>query len=180
MEILAIVGSPQKGGRSVTAARAVLGGAAELDSHVSLLELASSPAPEAVQQAMQASDAIVFASPTYRARCSAQLKLLLEQTERGFYSETTSPLQGKAAAIVATGASPHHFLAVDDLRSVLAGFFAVQVLSPGLYFSPDAFLDSHQLTPDAAGIAAAHGRALVDLAAAVRASGSLQALRPLI
>jgi FMN reductase len=141
MEILAIVGSPQKGGRSVTAARAVLGGAAELDSHVSLLELASSPAPEAVQQAMQASDAIVFASPTYRARCSAQLKLLLEQTERGFYSETTSPLQGKAAAIVATGASPHHFLAVDDLRSVLAGFFAVQVLSPGLYFSPDAFLD---------------------------------------
>jgi FMN reductase len=48
-------------------------------------------------------------------------------------------------AVVLTGASHHHFLAVDGLRDVLAGFFAVQVVSPSLFddaaYSSDGQLD---------------------------------------
>ena len=88
------------------------------------------------------------------------------------------PLQGRAAAIVLTGASSHHFLAVNDLRGVLAGFFAAQVLAPGLYLDHPAYLDRNTLTDDSAALAASHGSALVDLAVAVRSSPALKALRP--
>ena len=45
---------------------------------------------------------------------------MLENFQRGKWGEETAPLQGKAAAVVLTGASGHHFLAVDGLRNVLA------------------------------------------------------------
>jgi FMN reductase len=87
-------------------------------------------------------------------------------------------LRATPAATVLTGASPHHFLAANDLRNVLAGFFAVQVLAPGLYFDHAAYVDRSTLTPESAALAAAHGAALVDLTAAVRASAALSALTP--
>ena len=61
---------------------------------------------------------------------------------------------------------------------MLAGFFAVQVLAPGLYLTPEAYLARDTLTDEADRRARLHGRALVALAAAVRASEELQALRP--
>ncbi len=122
----------------------------------------------------------MFGSPVYRATYSALLKGVLEATERGKWGETRAPLQGKAAAIVLTGASGHHFLAVNDLRDVLAGFFAVQVLSPGLYFDHSHYVDRSTLNEDSAALAARHGAALHDLTVAVRASEALGGLRPLI
>jgi FMN reductase len=103
---------------------------------------------------------------------------VLEGTERVRWGEIRAPLQGKAAAIVLTGASGHHFLAVNDLRDVLASFFAVQVLAPGLYLDHLSYLDRHTLTDDSAALAAGHGSALLDLAVAVRSSPALAALRP--
>jgi FMN reductase len=87
-------------------------------------------------------------------------------------------LQGKAAAVVLTGASGHHFLAVNDLRNILAGFFAVQVLAPGLYLDHSAYIDRGTLTDESAALAASHGAALVELGVAVRSSPALAALRP--
>jgi FMN reductase len=122
----------------------------------------------------------VFGSPVYRATYSALLKDLLERTERGKWGESTAPLQGKVAATVLTGASGHHYLAVGDLRNVLAGFFAVQVLSPGLYLDHGGYVDRTTLTEQSAELAASHGAALADLAAAVRGSAALQAITPQI
>ncbi|MQA16806.1 MAG: NADPH-dependent oxidoreductase [Pseudonocardiaceae bacterium] len=178
MQILAIVGSPSVNGRSLTAVRGLLAGSEEAGASSTVLELASGPDPEKVQDAMEVADAVVFASPTYRARASALLKELLEATQRGLHGETRAPLQGKAAAIVQTGASAHHFLGLDDLRSVLAGFFAAQVLAPGLYLEQADYVDRDTLRKEAAATAAAHGRALVALAAAVRNSEALTMLRP--
>ncbi len=48
---------------------------------------------------------------------------------------------------------------------MLAGFFAVQVLSPGLYLDHGGYVDRTTLTDDSAALAAAHGAALADLAA---------------
>jgi FMN reductase len=178
MQILALVGSPNEGGRTLTAVRGMLVGAEEAGASSAVLELAGNPEPAEVQDAMERADGIIFASPTYRARASASLKQVLEATQRGLYGETRAPLQGKATAIVQTGASPHHFLGIDDLRSVLAGFFAAQVLAPGLYLEQADYVDRETLGGAAADTAAAHGRALVALAKAVRSSVSLTALQP--
>jgi FMN reductase len=121
---------------------------------------------------------VVFGSPIYRATYTSLLKSLLEATERGRYGQSSAPLQGKVAATVLTGASHHHFLAADHLRNVPAGFFATQVLSPGLYLEHSAFTEDKRLNPEIAGIAAAHGAALADLARAVRDSAALRALQP--
>lgn len=175
IRVIGLVGGPEPGGRTATAVTAVLGGVG--GAQTELIEL-SAVAPAEVAAAMAGADAVVFGSPVYRATYSAALKQVLEATERGKWGETTAPLQGKVAATVLTGASPHHFLAVDDLRDVLAGFFAVQVLAPGLYLDHSAYLDRATLTDDGAALAAAHGAALGDLAVAVRGSAALGALRP--
>ncbi|NMH96335.1 NAD(P)H-dependent oxidoreductase [Pseudonocardia acidicola] len=175
--VLGVVGGPDPGGRTSTAVAGILAGAEAAGATTSLIEL-SQAEPAAVTAALEAADAVVFGSPVYRATYTALLKDLLERTERGKWGETTAPLQGKAAATVLTGASGHHFLAMNDLRNVLAGFFAMQVLSPGLYVDHSGYADRSTLTEDSAALAATHGAALVDLATAVRGSKALSAITP--
>ncbi|MGY1594079.1 NAD(P)H-dependent oxidoreductase [Geodermatophilus sp. SYSU D00708] len=175
--IVGLAGGPETGGRTSTAIAAVLAGAEESGARVSALELSAVTQDEVVA-AVEAADAVVVGSPVYRATYSALLKGVLERLERGKWGETTAPLQGKAAAVVLTGASGSHFLAVNDLRDVLAGFFAVQVLAPGLYLDHGGYVDRTTLTEDSAALAAAHGAALHDLTVAVRSSPALGALRP--
>ena len=79
-----------------------------------------------------------------------------------------------------TGASGHHFLAMNDLRKVLAGFFAVQVLSPGLYFDHGGYVDRNTLNEDSTALTNAHGAALADLTRAVRTSKALSTITPQI
>ncbi len=177
MRIVGVSGGPDAGGRTSTAIAGVLAGVT--DAETSLIELSETPVPEVVA-AIEAADAVVFGSPIYRASYSALLKDLLERTERGKWGEKTAPLQGKVAATVLTGASGHHFLATNDLRNVLAGFFAVQVLSPGLYFDPSGYEDRTTLNEASTALTAAHGAALADLASAVRGSKSLGAITPQI
>lgn len=175
--VLGVVGGPEAGGRTSTAVSALLAGAEARGASTTMLELSATGHTDVVA-ALAGADAVVFGSPVYRASYSALLKALLEGTERGRWGERTAPLQGKVAATVLTGASGHHFLAANDLRNVLAGFFAVQVLSPGLYFDHADYLDRSTLSGDGAALAAEHGAALVDLAAAVRSSAALSALTP--
>lgn len=175
--IVGIAGGPETGGRTSTAVAAVLAGAPQASTE--LIEL-STASPETVAAALEGADALVFGSPVYRATYSSLLKGLLEATERGRWGESSAPLQGKVAAVVLTGASAHHFLAVNDLRNVLAGFFAVQVLSPGLYLDHSSYLDRTTMKDDATALAATHGAALAELAAAVRGSETFARLTPLV
>lgn len=177
--VLGVVAGPEPGGRTATAVAGVLTGAEKAGATTSLLELSEAGA-DAVIAAFAGADAVVFGSPVYRATYSALLKDLLERTERGKWGESTAPLQGKVAATVLTGASGHHYLALGDLRDVLAGFFAVQVLSPGLYLDHGGYVDRTTLTDQSAELAATHGAALADLAAAVRGSAALRAITPQI
>lgn len=175
MRIIGIVAGPEPGGRTATAVSAVLGGAD--GAQTELFEL-SEIGLDVATHAIETADAVVFGSPIYRATYSSLLKTLLEATERGKWGEATSPLRGKVAATVLTGASPHHFLALNELRNVLAGFFAVQVLAPGLYLDHGGYIDRATLTEPSIELATAHGAALVDLTAAVRSSAALTALTP--
>jgi FMN reductase len=179
MLVVAVVGSPHAGGRTRVAVDAVLRGAAE-GADTRVLELAGTGHADALA-AMDEADAVVFGSPTYRADIAAQLKALLDATPRGMPYESGDPLRGTVCATVLTGASEHHFLAVEKVRGILGGFFGAQLLSPGLYLPAAAFTDDGKALTDEAGqLAELHGRALVELATAVRASTYLRDLRPLI
>ncbi|MCW2678448.1 MAG: NADPH-dependent reductase [Modestobacter sp.] len=175
--VLGLVASPQGSARTALAVAAVLDGAREAGATTTQLALVEHDRAE-VLQAVADADAVVFGSPVYRATYSSLLKQLLEATERGRYGEATAPLRGTAAAVVLTGATPHHYLAVDSLRSVLAGFFAAQVLSPGLYLDHSGYVDGGALTEPVRELAGSHGRALAELAAAVRTSSALRGLEP--
>src|SRR6185503_10917803 len=167
MLVTAVIGSPNKGGHTRVAVDAVLRGAAVEGAETEVLELADGRLDEVVAR-LERPDAVVFASPTYRADVTAGLKALLDTTPRGMTGETSAPLSGKACTAVLTGASDHHFL-------------AVQLLSPGLYFPRAAFTeDGSALEDQYSALAEMHGRALVELAAAVRSSKWLKELRPLV
>jgi FMN reductase len=178
--VVAVIGSPHAGGRTRVAVDAVLSGAAQEDAETRVVELADTSVPDAVA-ALGEADAAVFASPTCRADITAQLKALLDATPRGMKYESGDALRGTVCATLLTGASDHHFLAVEKIRGILGGFFAAQLLSPGLYLPSAAFTeDASALQAKQQELAELHGRALVELARAVRNSTWLKDLRPLV
>lgn len=177
LRVLAIDGSPSAPGRTAAALTAVLDAAATAGADHRLVRLSESGIEMALAAAGEA-DAFVFGSPVYRASFATPLKALLDALPRGMWGETEAPITGRAAAIVATGATWQHFLALDDLRSVLGGFFAAHVLAPGLYVPHDGFDEQHSLRQPFAEQAERDGRALVDLARAIAASPALAGARP--
>jgi FMN reductase len=181
VRVLAIDGSPTGGGRTSTVLDAVLAAARAQGATGTIVSLAPDRAPDAedaVLAAAEAAEAFVVGSPVYRASYAAPLKGFLDRLPRGMWGEATAPFTGRAVAIVATGATWHHFLALDELRSVLAGFFAAHVVPPGLYVPREGFGDDGALAPPAAEQAGLLGRALVELAHALAASDALRRLRP--
>jgi FMN reductase len=100
---------------------------------------------EATRQAVAriaAAGAVLIGAPVYRASFPGVLKNLLDITP-------VEALQNKPVGIVAMGASPHHYLAVDSqLRAVLAWFGAL-VAPTGIYLTGGDFRDG-QLASDSA------------------------------
>lgn len=175
MLVIAVDGSPVGHGKTSTVLEQVLAGAAERGADTRLVALSEGHTPDVLDGA----GAVVIGSPVYRASITGFLKTFLDQTQRGMLGEEKAPLQAKAAGIVLTGASYHHFLALDPLRSMLAGFFAAHVVPPGLYVPAIAFGEDGRLSDDQI-IERAHllGRGVVDLAAAIEASEALASVRP--
>lgn len=178
LSVIAIVASPHGGGSTAGAAQAMISACREAGADVNVLDLNEADCRAAVD-AVDAADAIIFASPTYRASHTALLGRFLEGLERGAAWETRSPLKGKATAILMTGAASEHFLATEKLRLILSSFFASQVLSPSLFLTGGAFSDK-QPTDETRELLERHALALVDLATAVRASRHLTTLEPLV
>jgi FMN reductase len=181
MLVTAVDGSPTGQGRTSAAVEAVLRGVASDGVETRVVGLAQPDGSWAIEPALdaiRAADAFVFATPVYRASLAAPLKALLDRLPRGMWGETEAPLQGRAVGIVATGASFHHFLALDDLRSVLAGFFAAHVVPPGLYVPRDGYDDEGGLRDEYEALATQQGVALVELARALEISKVLRVLAP--
>jgi NAD(P)H-dependent FMN reductase len=143
-----------------------------------MIELADEPQLDDVVSALSAGDAFAFGSPMYRASYAAPFKALLDQTPRGMHGEQLAPLTGKAAVTVATAASDHHFLAPQAMRDILVDFFAVHVVSPGLYVPAAGFASPHQLTDEFAARARTQALALVELAGAIATSTALRQVTP--
>lgn len=87
-----------------------------------------------VVSSLALADAIVLATPVYRGSLTGALKNLLDQVP-------VAALQGTPTAIVAMGASDHHYLGAErHLRDVLA-FFGAHVLPTAVYLTGRDFSD---------------------------------------
>lgn len=88
----------------------------------------------ATVEAIASADAVVLATPVYRGSFTGSLKNLIDQTP-------LEALRGKPTALVAMGATDHHFLGADrHLRDVLA-FFGAFVMPVSVYLSSADFVD---------------------------------------
>ena len=138
MTVLLIAGSPSAPSRSAVLLDAVAARLAlrdvpvdriairELAAHALLLGEASHPAIQHAAEQLRRADAIVIATPVYKAAYSGVLKVFLDLLPQ-------SALKGKTVLPLATGGSPHHMLALDyALRPVLQSLAARHIL-PGVY-----------------------------------------------
>lgn len=178
MRIVAVDGSPTGAGKTRSVIEHVVN-AVGTTHDVTIVELGAEGgwAIDEALETINGGEAFVFGTPIYRASLAAPLKALLDRLPRGMWGETEEPLRGRAVAIVATGASFHHFLALNDLRNILSAFFAAHVVPPGLYVPRDGF-DAEKLTEDYADLAAKQGTALLELATLLAESNTLRLLNP--
>lgn len=93
-------------------------------------------------ETIDASDAVVFGSPVYRASIPGVLKNLIDHL-------SVDSLRGKPVALVVVGARPHHYLGVDrHMRDILSWFGALS-LPTSVYLTHGDF-DDGRLRPEAA------------------------------
>jgi FMN reductase len=139
----------------------------------------------AVLEAITGSDAYLVGTPVYRASYSGVLKNLLDMIPRGQWQAEVAPLEDSAVGLVATGATPHHYLTVDtELRPVMA-FFGAQI-SGGAYLHDEHFEegeagDGYRISdPEMRERLETLGVATVELARATEESEALGSLGPQI
>jgi FMN reductase len=133
MKLVAVLGSVTPPGRLSRAVEGCLERADSAGHLVELIDLANYMVEYADARSLAdrgddsallvdklfAAEAVIFASPVYRASMTGALKNLLDLVP-------VDALMGKPCGIVAMGATLHHYLGVDShLRDVLAWFGAV-------------------------------------------------------
>jgi FMN reductase len=146
--LVAVVGSVTPPGRLSGAVQVAVDAATAAGATASLLNLADHalpfadgrpldrlpPAAADVLRRLAAADAVLLASPVYRASFTGALKNLLDLAP-------LDALRDKPVGIVAMGASAHHYLGVDaHLRAVLAWFGAL-VAPTSVYLESAHFRD---------------------------------------
>lgn len=121
------------------------------------------PSVVAATKQVERAQAIVVATPVYKAAYSGVLKVLLDLLPQ-------TALKGKTVLPLATGGSPHHMLALDyALRPVLQSLGARHIL-PGVY-ATDAQVT---LTPEDAYVIQPDIEARLDEAAATLVAEGLR------
>lgn len=151
MRVAAVIGNPNRGGRTTTVATAVAARVATLaDGEVDLIELSdvaaelfswTSEAAAAITTRVATADAAIFASPTYKAGMTGLMKAFLDR-----YGN--NGLAGLTAIPVMLGAARDHALAVEtQFRPVLVEL-AATTPTKGVYVV-DSELDRLEETIDA-------------------------------
>ncbi|EMA62921.1 NADPH-dependent FMN reductase [Halorubrum lipolyticum] len=193
--LLGIVGSVSADSRTRTAVEIALDAAAERDGvetevlHLADYDLETADGrgidnydggtAEALELIVEA-DAYVVGTPVYRGSYSGALKNLLDMVPRGQWQGDAAPFENAAVGLVATGATDHHFLAVDqELRPAFA-FFGAHAVGGATYASGDDFEEGELVDEAVRERLATLGGATVDLSEAIDESEALGSLGPAI
>ncbi|TKX57109.1 NADPH-dependent oxidoreductase [Halorubrum sp. SS5] len=193
--LLGIVGSVATDSRTRTAIEVALDAAAQSHDvtteilHLADYDLATADGrgienhegdtAEALDQIVEA-DAYLVGTPVYRGSYSGALKNLLDMIPRGEWQGDVAPFENAAVGLVATGATDHHFLAVDqELRPAFA-FFGAHTVGGATYATDTDFEDGELVNEAVRERLATLGNATVELAAAIEESAALRSLGPAI
>jgi FMN reductase len=131
----------------------------------------------AALDAIVAADAYVIGTPVYRGSYSGVLKNLFDMIPRGMWQADVAPLESAAVGLVATGATPHHYLTIDQELRPIMGFFGACTVG-GVYAHGDQFEDGELVDEDVAHRLAALGAAVVDIGATLDDSDAMGRLGP--
>jgi MsuE subfamily FMN reductase len=96
-----------------------------------------SASTRAVLDTVSSADALIVGSPIYRGSYPGALKNLFDLLP-------VDAVQGKVVGLIATGGSPHHFLAIEHQLKPLMGFFRAHVV-PVIVYAQDAHFDNGTL-----------------------------------
>lgn len=93
-------------------------------------------------RAVLAADALIVGTPMYRGTYTGALKNLMDLVPR-------EPMAGKVVALVATGGSLHHYLALEHGLRPLFGFFQCLTVPDTVYVTPADFTADGELSASA-------------------------------
>lgn len=83
------------------------------------------------------SDAFIIGTPAYRGSYSGVLKNLFDIIPRGKWQSDKAPLENRPIGFIATGATDHHYLLINQELGPIASFF-------GAYLVGGAYVNSSQ------------------------------------
>ncbi|SEH47259.1 FMN reductase [Halopenitus malekzadehii] len=137
----------------------------------------------AALEAIVEADAYVVGTPIYRGSLSGALKNLFDMVPRGMWQADVAPFEDAAVALVATGATNHHYLAIDQELRPIFGFFGAHTVGGSVYANDDHFEstddDGYAIADDGVRDRLADlGRATVELDDAIANGGALSGLGP--
>ena len=154
--VLGIVGSVSETSRTRAAVEVALDAAAETHGvdtellHLAEYDLATADGrgldayegdtAAALEKIVEA-DAYVVGTPVYRGSLSGALKNLLDMVPRGTWQADVAPFEDAAVGLVATGATNHHYLAIDHELRPIFGFFGAHTVGGSVYATDDHFGD---------------------------------------
>jgi len=191
--LLGVAGSVSEGSKTRAAVEVALDAAAEThDVDIEVLHLAEHDLVTADGRGLDAyeddtaaaleaivdADAYVVGTPVYRGSVSGALKNLLDMVPRGMWQGDVAPFEDAAVGLVATGATNHHYLAIDQELRPLFGFFGAHTVGGSVYATDDHFDDGAVADGEVRDRLADLGRATVELDRAVGAADALGRLGP--
>lgn len=177
MKLVAIVGSAVRSGKTRKAVDIAVSAASGFNPNVDaeIIDLAEQRVGildgrpldhyedntvEVIDQIAKA-DALLLASPIYRGTYTGALKNLLDHLP-------LESLEGKAIGLIATGATQHHYLAVDHQFRGLLAWFNAFVLPGFVYLDSSAFADGEIVDPSRLGALKELGETLVTFSEKIR------------
>ncbi|WP_430505604.1 NADPH-dependent FMN reductase [Haloparvum sp. PAK95] len=133
---------------------------------------------EALEKVVEA-DAYVVGTPVYRGSLSGALKNLFDMVPRGMWAADVAPFEEAAVGLVATGATNHHYLAIDQELRPIFSFFGANTVGGSVYANDEQFDDDKRVADeDVRERLADLGRATVELDRAVDEADTLGSLGP--
>lgn len=123
-------------------------------------------------------DAYVVGTPIYRGSVSGALKNLLDMVPRGMWQADIAPFENAAVGLVATGATNHHYLGIDQELRPIFGFFGAHTVGGSVYATDDHFDDRAIADDGIRNRLADLGRATVELDRAIDEADALDRLGP--
>lgn len=123
------------------------------------------------------SDAFIIGTPAYRGSYSGALKNLFDMIPRGKWQSDKAPLENRPIGFIATGATDHHYLLINQEFGPIASFFGAYLVG-GVYVNSSQFENYEIVDQEIVKRLKILGKAVVELSGFLDTSRFLSHLGP--